>query len=61
MSSTVIGKHNRVYIIAVQAWGRRLEADECTIWPDGTVTLECKYGNICDHYRPTPQELRKKI
>ena len=59
MRSNVIGKHNRAYIISVQAWGRRLEANECTIWSDGTVTLMHKDGAICNHYRPTPQELRR--
>lgn len=60
MRRTVIGKHSKEYIIAVGEWGKRLLAQDCTIWRDGTVTLMCRDGYICDHYRPTPQELRRK-
>ena len=38
---------------------RRLEADEMTIHRDGTVTLMCTDGYICEHYRPTVKELYK--
>ena len=45
--------------IALDKWARRLEAEEMTIHKDGTVTLMCKYGCICENYRPAAKELYK--
>ena len=45
--------------IALDKWARFLLADEMIIHHNGTVTLMCKYGCICDNYMPTADELRK--
>lgn len=45
--------------IAINRWAKRLEADEVVIHKDGSVTLTCKYGCICNNYRPTAKELYK--
>jgi len=59
MNLDVLGRHSKQYIASIRTWGRFLLATEGTIWTDGTVTLMCKDGAICNHYRPTPQELRR--
>lgn len=46
--------------ILLDKWARRLEADEMTIHKDGSVTLMCKYGCICEDYKPTRSELLEK-
>lgn len=50
---------SREHKIALNRWARRLEADEMTIHADGTVTLMCEDGGICEHYRPSAKELRR--
>lgn len=45
--------------ILLERWARRLEADEMTIHRDGSITLICTDGYICEHYRPTAKELYK--
>lgn len=60
MTSTIFGHHKKSYIIQVSRWAKRLEADDMTIHEDETVTLECADGCICNHYKPTPQELAKE-
>lgn len=47
--------------IALDKWAKRLDAEEMTIHKDGTVTLMCADGCICESYRPTFKELYKKI
>jgi hypothetical protein len=59
MTSTIFGHHKKSYIIQVSRWAKRLEADDMTIHEDKTVTLECADGCICNHYKPTPQELKE--
>lgn len=51
------------HIIALNKWARRLGADEMTIHKDGSVTLMCADGCICENYRPLAKELygRKEI
>ena len=43
--------------ILIDKWARRLETEEMTIHKDGSVTLMCKDGCICENYRPTSKEL----
>ena len=43
--------------IALDRWARRLDADEMTIHKDGSVTLMCADGYICENYKPTRKEL----
>ena len=45
--------------ILLDKWARRLEADEMTIHSDGSITLMCTDGYICERYRPTAKELYK--
>ena len=47
------------YKIQLQRWAKRLEADEMTIHSDGTITLMCKDGCICENYKPSLKELYK--
>ena len=50
----------KTYIAKVVRWAKRLDADVVTIHHDLSVTLECKDGCICNHYKPTPQELERR-
>ena len=45
--------------ILLDKWARRLGADEMTIHRDGSITLMCTDGYICERYRPTAKELYK--
>lgn len=45
--------------ILLDKWARCLEADEMTIHKDGSITLMCKDGYICERYIPTTKELYK--
>lgn len=45
--------------ILLNKWARRLEADEMIIHRDGSITLMCTDGYICEHYIPTAKELYK--
>lgn len=58
MSTTVFGYHKKAYIAQVKKWAKRLEAEDVIIHKDGTVTLACRYGYICDHYQPTAAQLK---
>ena len=53
-------KYTRSDIIALIKYARRLEAEELTIHKDGTITLMCKDGCICENYLPTAKELYKE-
>ena len=46
--------------INLDRWARRLEADEMVIHKDGTVSLTCKDGIICENYRPSAKELYRR-
>ena len=46
--------------IALDKWARRLEAEEMTIHKDGSVTLMCVDGYICENYTPSGKELYKE-
>lgn len=59
MKTVVFGKHSKAYLIALDRWARKLEATDMVLHKDGTVTLSCKDGGICNNYRPTAEELRK--
>ena len=48
------------YKVKVWNWAKRLDAEEITIHEDWSVTLSCKDGYICYHYKPTTQELNHK-
>lgn len=50
---------SREHKIALNRWARRLDADEMTIHADGTVTLMCEDGCICENYNPSAKELRR--
>lgn len=55
------GKKNKVQRqIEVYNWAKRLEAEEMIIHNDGSITLNCRYGNICERYNPTSKELKEK-
>jgi len=43
--------------IAINRWSKRLEADIVIIHKDGSVTLTCEDGIICDNYTPTAKDL----
>jgi hypothetical protein len=45
--------------IALDKYAKRLEAEELIIHKDGTITLLCKEGYICERYTPTAKELYK--
>lgn len=60
MTTFNFGRNNKSYAIQVYYWAKRLGADECTIHTDNSVTLDCKDGNICDHFKPTASELSHK-
>lgn len=60
MKQIILGRASREYIIKVAEWAKKIEADEMTIHHDLSVTLENRDGCICNHYKPTPQELRRK-
>ena len=53
-------KLNKVDIIAISRWAKKLDAEECTIHSDGTVSLYCKDGCICENYLPSGRELNGK-
>lgn len=40
-------------------YAKRLDADEMIIHKDGSISLYCKDGGICEHYRPSRKELYK--
>lgn len=44
-------------LMAIKSWAERLEADECIIHCDGSITLTCADGYICNGYKPTGKEL----
>ena len=46
--------------IMIEKWAKRLEAEEMTIHKNGSITLMCKYGYICERYTPTYKELLYK-
>lgn len=60
MKQFVLGRASKEYIIKVAEWAKRLEVEEMTIHRDLSVTLGCRDGNICNHYKPSPQELRRR-
>lgn len=43
--------------IALEKYARRLEADEMTVHKNGSITLICADGYICENYFPTSKEL----
>lgn len=51
-------KIRRLEVIAIYKYAKRLEAEECIIHSDGTISLYCKDGCICEHYSPGARELR---
>lgn len=44
-------------IIALNKYAKRLEADILIIHKDGSITLTCEDGIICDNYEPTAKDL----
>lgn len=59
MRRVVFGRHTIEYLVQLDSWAKKLEADTMIVHRDGTVTLSCKDGGICTQYRPTAGELRK--
>lgn len=45
--------------IALYRYAKRLDATEMTIHKDGSISLFCDDGCICENYRPTAKELYK--
>ena len=45
--------------IAFDKYARRLEADEMIIHENGSISLYCADGCICENYRPSAKELYK--
>ena len=60
MKQIIIGHHKKAYIIELYRWAKRLEAEEMTVWSNGSVTLMCKDGCICDEYTPSNYELNPR-
>ena len=52
-------KMNVPYKLLLEKWAKRLDAEEMTIHRDGSVTLMCKDGYICERYIPTSTEIYK--
>ena len=52
-------KMNVPYKLLLEKWAKRLDAEEMTIHRDGSVTLMCKDGYICERYIPTSTEICK--
>lgn len=52
-------KMNMQYKMLLKKYAKRLEAEEVTIHKDGSVTLMCKDGCICERYTPTSKEIYK--
>ncbi len=50
----------KTYIIELTRWAKTLGANEMIIHDNGSVTLLCEGGCICDRYSPTAKELRCK-
>lgn len=50
-------KMERELMTAIYRWAKRLEADEMIIHKDGTISLYCEYGGICERYRPSAREI----
>lgn len=46
--------------VRLEQYADRLEAEEMVIHSDGSVTLTCEDGYICERYFPTLQELYKE-
>lgn len=46
-------------IKAIYGYAKRLEADECIIHGNGSISLYCKDGCICENYIPTRKELHR--
>ncbi len=59
MKRVIFGRHAIEYLIQLESWAKKLEADTMIVHKDGTVTLSCKDGGICTQYQPTAEELRK--
>ena len=60
MKVAILGYHKKLYLIQVHKWATRLEATEMIIHKNGSVTLLCPDGYICNEYKPTATELYKK-
>ena len=52
-------KMNVPYKLLLEKWAKRLDAEEMIIHRDGSVTLMCKDGYICERYIPTSTEIYK--
>lgn len=59
MTTTVLGRHPKAYLIEVNYWARKLGATDCTVHYDASVTLTCPDGYICHNYSPSAKELRR--
>jgi len=44
-------------IKAIYGYAKRLEASECVIHKNGSISLYCPDGCICENYIPTRKEL----
>lgn len=60
MKAAILGHHDKTYLIQVRRWATRLEATEMVVNKNGSVTLLCPDGYICNEYKPTAAELYKK-
>lgn len=60
MTTIVLGHHNKEYLIQLNYYAKRLEAEEMTVHMDGSITLTCEDGYICERYHPTAKELNRR-
>lgn len=60
MRTIVLGHHNKEYLIQLYYYAKRLGAEDMTVHRDGSITLICEYGYICERYRPTAKELKRR-
>lgn len=60
MKTVVLGHHKKEYLIQLNYYAKKLEAEDMTVHPDGSITLTCEDGYICERYQPTAKELNRR-
>ena len=60
MKTVVLGRHKKEYLIQLNHYAKRLEAEDMTVHTDGSITLTCEDGYICERYHPTAKELNRR-
>lgn len=59
MQVTEFRNYSKEYKALLRYWAKKLGATEMVIHEDGSITLTCPDGYICNNYRPTVNELRR--